>query len=202
MKKVGLTGGLGTGKSTVANMLAAKGAAVFHADEFGHRALTIPNLAYFQTVAEFGTGILDRNTGGPPDWEIDREKLGRIVFPDPAKLKRLESFVHPAVHQMWRDAVAINELSKPNGVIVFEVAILFEHGLESNFDHIIATTCSREQQIERGMKRDLTTRERIEARLNRQISFDSCRDRCHSIIDTSDWSTVPGQVDQIWQALS
>lgn len=200
--RIGLTGGIGTGKSTVAKMFAAKGARLLHADEFGHSALTYPHEAHFKTVALFGKGILDLGPGTGPVYKIDRKKLAAKVFESDQALTALNRIVHEAVFQMYNDSVALLELSDPKPVIIFEVALLFESIRQSIFDSVIAVTCERKEQIRRAMSRDGATREEIEARMARQYPFVAYKQFCQHVIDTNDWSTVPGQVDQIWEKLT
>jgi dephospho-CoA kinase len=200
--KVGLTGGLGTGKSTVAKMFEAKGARHFDADALGHSVLTYPHEAHFKTVAMFGRVILDMGPGTGPIYEIDRKKLATLVFNHDPALRALSRIVHPAVFQMFKDGAALIELSNPKTVVMLESAILLQSVADVEFKAIIGVTCDREEQIARGMRRDNKTREEIESRMNRQFPFEAIRHRCHYVIDTNDWSTVPGQVDQIWDALT
>lgn len=194
MLEIGLTGGIATGKSTVAKMLVEKGATLYKADDFGHQCLQIPSPTYFKIVAEFGTHILEPGSR----WGIDRKKLAEIVFNDESALSRLNAIIHPAVKQMHRDAVAFEEFRNPNCTVVYECAVLFDYQLENQFDVVIATHCRPEQQIERALGRKaLGDRSVIERCVQIQMPFEEYRDKCWSI-DTSDWNTVPAQVEAIW----
>jgi dephospho-CoA kinase len=200
--RIGIAGGLGSGKSTVGEMLKAKGARIFPADELGHNVLSYPHEAHFKTVALFGRVILDMGPGTGPIYAINRKKLAELVFNHDPALHALSRIVHPAVRQMFRDGAALIELGNPKTIVGLESAILFESGFENEFSAIIGVTCDREEQIARGMRRDNATREQIEKRIQRQFPFEAIRHRCTHVIDTNDWSTVPGQVDQIWSALT
>lgn len=175
MVKVGLTGNIGSGKTFVANRLRELGCFVLHADKLGHQALTTPSVAYFQTVAAFGTGILN------PDYTIDRRKLGNIVFADSAKLARLDEIVHPEVERICADLV---QQAQPK-IFVYEVAILFEANLADRFDVIVAADCPEEIRIARAMARDCASREQVMARMDRQQALEHNRERIDHIIDTS-----------------
>jgi len=177
--RVGLTGGLATGKSFVGRTLEGFGAHLIHADDLGHRALAPDGEAYHPVIAEFGREILDA------DGKIDRRHLASLVFGDPERLARLNAIVHPAVHRlqeaMTRDFLA----DDPQGLVVYEAAILIETGGYKNFDRIILVTCTEQQQIERAMARDGLSREEVRARLSRQLPLEEKRKFAHYVIDTS-----------------
>jgi dephospho-CoA kinase len=179
MLKVGLTGGLATGKSHVGSYLEQMGCHLLKADELGHKALLIGGGAYEEVVERFGTGILD--SAG----EIDRKALGAIVFEDPEKLSLLNSIIHPVViraEERWLEAISRRD---PEGIAVVEAAILIETGSYKRFDRIILTVCTREQQIERARRRDGLTRSEVEARLMRQMSLDEKKKYADYVVDTS-----------------
>lgn len=179
MLKVGLTGGLATGKSHVGSYLEQMGCHLLKADELGHKALLRGGGAYEAVVERFGSAILD--SAG----EIDRKALGAVVFEDPAKLALLNSIIHPVVigaEEEWIERVSKRD---PEGIAVVEAAILIETGSYKRFDRIILTVCTREQQIERAMKRDSMTREEVESRLMRQMSLEEKRKYADYVVDTS-----------------
>lgn len=179
MLKVGLTGGLATGKSHVGSYLEQMGCHLLKADELGHKALLRGGGAYEAVAGRFGAGILD-SVG-----EIDRKALGAVVFEDPEKLALLNAIIHPVViraEEDWFEAVSKQD---PEGIAVVEAAILIETGSYKRFDRIILTVCTREQQIERAMKRDRLTREQVESRLMRQMSLDEKRRYADYVVDTS-----------------
>ncbi|MGH9668454.1 MAG: dephospho-CoA kinase, partial [Bryobacteraceae bacterium] len=163
MLRVGLTGGLASGKSFVAKALAGLGCFVIHADELGHQVLRRGGEAYDAVIAEFGPSILD------PEGEIDRRKLAAIVFNDPAKLAALNRFVHPPVRARERQLAEEFTLHNPAGIVVIEAAILIETGAWKNYDRLIVAICEPDQQVERAIHRDAITREEAEARLRRQL---------------------------------
>ncbi|MBN1250363.1 MAG: dephospho-CoA kinase [Anaerolineae bacterium] len=147
--KIGLTGNIATGKSTVGKMLRALGAAVIDADKVAHRVMAPGGRAYAAVVDAFGPEIV---AGGG---EIDRQALGQIVFSDPDALRQLESLVHPAVIAEVDQWMASSEAP----VVVVEAIKLLESGMAETYGAIWVTTCSETTQLERlmasrGMSRD------------------------------------------------
>jgi dephospho-CoA kinase len=177
--RVGLTGGLASGKSLVGRFLAEFGCHLIQADQLGHQALLPGGEAYQPVVDEFGAAILDA------DGHIDRKRLGAQVFDDPGRLARLSEFVHPAVVAREEGILADIAQREPNAIVVVEAAILIETGSYRRFDRLIVVVCSRELQIERAMKRDNLTREQVLARLNRQLPLDEKLKLADYSIDTS-----------------
>jgi dephospho-CoA kinase len=179
MLRVGLTGGLASGKSFVAHALRDLGCYLIEADELGHQVLLPGAEAYDAVVNEFGGGILGENGF------IDRRKLAAIVFNDPERLKKLNSFVHPAVHARQERRIAEIAAGDPKAIVVVEAAILVETGSYRSFDQLIVAMCNRETQIERAMKRDSATREQVLARLERQLPLQEKLRYANYVIDTS-----------------
>ena len=198
--RVGLTGGLASGKSVVGQVLASLGCHVIKADELGHQVLAPGGEAYTATVAEFGPGIL--NTDGT----IKRKALAAIVFSDPQQLAKLNRIVHPAVFQKEAEFLDQAEKLDPYGVGVVEAAILIETGSYRKYDRLVLAVCSEEQQIDRAMQRDSCTRAEAEARLRRQMSLNEKRAYAHHIIDTSgtlDWTVEQTRsLHEHWRSLS
>lgn len=179
MLRVGLTGGLASGKSFVGEALAELGCHLLKADELGHRLLMPGTDVYRKVIAEFGPSILDA------EGRIQRRALASLVFADPEKLARLNAIVHPAViaeEERWMKRLATED---PHGIAVVEAAILIETGSYRRFDRIVLAVCTREQQIERAMKRDGLTREEALQRLERQMPLEQKRKFADYIIDTS-----------------
>jgi dephospho-CoA kinase len=179
MLKVGLTGGIGCGKSFVGEALASYGCLVVHADDLGHEVLGSGGAAYKPVVAEFGREILD---GGG---EIDRRALGALVFGYPERLERLNALVHPAVIRREEELVAEFAARHPDGIAVVEAAILVETGSYKRFDKLILVTCSEEQQVERAMRREGASVGDVRARIGRQLPLAEKRKFADFVIDTS-----------------
>ncbi|HPT26916.1 MAG TPA: dephospho-CoA kinase [Bryobacteraceae bacterium] len=179
MLRVGLTGGLATGKSHVGAYLVEMGCHLLKADELGHQAMEPGGGAFDEVVRRFGRPILTASG------EIDRRALGTLAFSSPEKLASLNSIIHPLViraEQEWYEHLGQTD---PDAIGVVEAAILIETGSYKRFDKIILTVCRREQQIARAMRRDRLSRQEIEARMSRQMSLDEKRKFADYVVDTS-----------------
>jgi dephospho-CoA kinase len=179
MLRVGLTGGLASGKSFVGRSLADLGCYLIRADELGHRVLEPAGEAYEAVVREFGTGILN------PDRTIDRRRLAALVFHDPARLEELNAVVHPPVRARTARLLEQYEADHPNGIAVVEAAILIETGSYRDYARLLLAVCGKEQQIERAMARDGLTREEVLDRLSRQMPLEEKIQYADYVIDTS-----------------
>ena len=179
MLRVGLTGGLASGKTFVGHALRDLGCYLIEADELGHQVLLPGAEAYAAVIHEFGDDILD------DDRFIDRHKLGERVFGKPELLTKLSSLVHPPVAQRQQRAIAEIAKASPGAIVVVEAAILVETGSYRRFDRLIVAGCSQELQIERAMKRDSATREQVMARLERQLPLQEKLRLADYVIDTS-----------------
>jgi len=149
MLRVGLTGGIATGKSTVVGMLRELGCRVLEADKIAHRMIEPGAAAYDGVVREFGRGIL------LPDGRVDRPRLGAIVFADSEKLARLNSLVHPPVLAAQEQELAAIEKAEPHAIAVVEAALLIEAGFHRKLEYVVVTWCTSEQQIERLTRQDV-----------------------------------------------
>ncbi len=173
--RVGLTGGLASGKSVVGRELERLGCHLIQADHLGHRVLMPDGEAYGPVVEAFGTEILG------PDHHIDRKKLGSIVFNDRSKLDALNAIVHPAVRRLG-DRL-ISQLG--DGILIYEAAILVETGAYRNFDKLIVAACPEPLQISRAMMRDGLDREAVAARLKQQLPLSEKVHHADFVVDTS-----------------
>jgi len=179
MLRVGLTGGLASGKSFVGRILAELGCHVVRNDELGHAVMQPGGEAYDAICREFGPEILK------PDGTIDRRKLAAIVFHDPQRLEALNALVHPPVRARTRAELEAFEKERPNGIAVVEAAILVETGSFRDYAKLIVAVCRPEQQIERAMARDGMTREEVVDRLSRQMPLTEKIRFADFVIDTS-----------------
>ncbi len=179
MLKVGLTGGIASGKSFVGDALAGRGCLVIQADEIGHQVLAPDGEAYPSVVSEFGSEVV------APDGTIDRKRLAALVFHDPERLARLNAIVHPPV--LRREAELANEFfaREPHGIAVVEAAILIETGAYRRYDKLILVFCAQEQQIERALRREGAVEADIRARIERQMPLEEKRKYADYVIDTS-----------------
>jgi dephospho-CoA kinase len=167
MLKVGLTGGLASGKSFVGKALAELGCHVIEADLLGHEVIQPGGGPHDAVLARFGT--------------VNRKELAQIVFSDSSRLAELNAIVHPAVFAREEEIIA----GLPGGIAVIEAAILIEIGTYRKFDCLIVAVCTREQQIERAMHREGAVLEDVLARLDRQMLLEEKRKFADYVIDTS-----------------
>lgn len=190
---IGLTGNIGTGKTTVLRMLAARGAYTIDADAIAHRVMEPGGSAYEAVVAAFGPEILN------PDGTINRQRLGQIVFADPDRLARLEQIVHPAV------IAAVNALIEQTTapVVVVEAIKLLEAGMAAAMcDQVWVVTSPVEQQIERLMVERGMTREAAAARMAAQSPQSFKIGQADVVLDNSGtFADLERQVEAAWQRL-
>jgi dephospho-CoA kinase len=179
MLRVGLTGGLASGKSFVGRALSELGCLLIEADQLGHEVMAKDAEAYRPIVAEFGTEILDSNA------EIDRRKLGALVFQNPNLLTKLSAIVHPYVRARGKRLEEAFAEREPYGICVTEAAILVETGSFRDYDRLIVASCTEEQQVERAILRDHLKREEVLNRLHRQMPLEEKVKYADYVIDTS-----------------
>jgi len=179
MLRIGLTGGLASGKTFVGRALSEMGCFLIEADELGHQVMARGAEAYQPILDEFGADILNQQG------EIDRRKLGSIVFETPELLKKLNAIVHPAVRVRSTQLAEAFARREPRGIIVYEAAILIETGSFRDYDRLIVASCTEEQQVERAILRDHLTREEVESRLRRQMPLEEKVKYADYVIDTS-----------------
>ena len=193
MLVIGLTGGIGTGKSTVAGILAEGGALLLHADVVGHEAY-LPHLNVWQEVVDaFGRGILNEKD------EVVRARLGEIVFKDPAALKRLNAIVHPWIYQRMEQLIA-GLREKNTAVAVLEAALLFEAGWTPLVDQIWITHAPEASVLERLQKRNGLTPEQITERIRAQMPATERLKGADVVVDTEgSLADVRAQVSQLWK---
>ena len=179
MLRVGLTGGLASGKSFVGHALADLGCHLIESDDLGHQVLLPGGEAYDAVVNEFGDQVLDE------DRYIDRHKLGALVWDNPERLARLNSIVHPPVIARQQQMIAQIAEQDPAAIVVVAAAILVETGSYRRFDRLIVVVCTAEQQMERAMRRGTYSKEEVLARLSRQLPLEEKLRVADYVIDTS-----------------
>jgi dephospho-CoA kinase len=153
MLKVGLTGGIATGKSYVLDQLRSRGIPCLDADELAHGVTTAGTEATSAIAARFGTDVL------AADGSVDRARLGPLVFADPAARRDLEALVHPAVYRAIAAGLRAFERLGGAPFAVVDVPLLYESGHEADFDRVIATTCPPAVQLDRLRGRGLSEEE-------------------------------------------
>jgi dephospho-CoA kinase len=192
MLRVGLTGGIGTGKTTVGMMFVELGCHLIDADRVTHQLFQPGEAVYNAVVESFGEHIL------AADRTIDRKILGDIVFNDPEARTKLNGLVHPAVIQHQRDWLKEMEVKDPGGVSIVDAALMIEVGTYKYYDKLIVVTCSGEVQKSRLRARSGLTEEQIEARINSQMPLEEKTKYADFVIDNSrELSQTRSQVEQI-----
>ena len=192
MLVIGLTGSIGTGKSEAARQLEALGASIISADQVGHEAYTPNTEAWEHVVSAFGDEILR------DDGEIDRRKLGTIVFSDPGQLERLNQIMHPRMAQMVADKV---EVLRGQGVevVVVEAALLFEAGWDSLVEEVWTTDSPEQAVIERLKVRNGMSEEEARKRMSSQMGRTERLDRSDYVIENSgDMVALGVAIKELW----
>ena len=190
--KVGLTGGIGAGKSTVADLFSQKGAVVIRSDELARQVIEPQTPGFQHVIDRFGKDIV--NSEG----YIDRAKLAQIVFQDDAALKDLENIVHPLVRSKTNELV--NQHTAET-IIVNEIPLLLEKKMESLFDFLVIVISSEKNRLERLAQRGLTT-EQATARMAKQVSDDERRAAADFlIVNDGNLDQLEADVEKIWQTL-
>ncbi len=196
MLRIGLTGGLASGKSFVGRALAELGCLLVKADELGHLVLEPDGEAFDAVIKEFGRGILGENGS------IDRRRLAAEVFDRPDRLAVLNAIVHPPVIRLEERIIGEFASREPDGIAVVEAAILIETGSYKRFDKLVVAACTPEQQVERASERDGLTREEALARIARQMPLAEKLKYADYVVDTSgSKEDTLRQVKEIWNRL-
>ncbi len=195
MLRVGLTGGIASGKTTVAAMFRARGARILEADRIAHRVMGPGQPAYDEIVRAFGKEILSA------DGTIDRKRLGAIVFADAARREQLNRIVHPRVIEEQERELARIAAEEPGAVAMVEAALLVEAGYHKRLDKLVVTWCRPEQQLERLLAKGLS-REDAARRIAAQLPPEEKRRLADFVIDCSgSLAETEKQVERVWQAL-
>lgn len=176
---VGLTGGIGTGKSTVSRMFRDLGCLIIDADLLAREVVEPGEPAYEQIVAEFGREILEA------DGQIDRKKLGALVFGNEVKRKRLEGFTHPEIRK--RQAAILAELVAEgfDGVVIFDAALLVETGGARNMDRLVVVVTDEATQRKRLKLRDDIAEEEVAQKVRSQMPLAEKARQAHYVVDNS-----------------
>jgi dephospho-CoA kinase len=193
---VGLTGGVATGKSTVAKMFKQCGAAVIDADLLARQVVEPDKPAWREIVTLFGKTVLN------PDRSLDRQALGSIVFRNRTKRRQLERIIHPRVAHEQQRLVRLVAKRKPHVVVIYEVPLLFEAGVDKRVDEIIVVTADRETQIVRLTKRNSLSRAEALRRIRSQMPLaKKIQQADHVLNGTLPRSSLRKQVGQLFKSL-
>jgi dephospho-CoA kinase len=191
-KIIGLTGGIGSGKSTIANYIASKGIPVYIADEEAKKLMELPEvITSVQSI--FSENVLDKFG------KLDRKKIADLVFNSPTQLSQLNNIVHPLVKNHFMEWLKIHSNAP---YVIKEVAILFETGGNTACDKVIVVTAPEEIRIERAMKRDNVSKETIVSRMNNQLPESEKITKSDFIIHNIDLNKTFIQLDEILKILS
>ncbi len=196
MKKIGLTGGIASGKSTISRVLGEMGARIIDADLLAREALMPGTEAYWATVKLFGRRILSS------DGQIDRKALGDIVFRNPGKRAGLEGVVHPEIFR--REAEIVGEImrSEPDALVIFDAALLIESGAWRRMDGLIVVWCRKETQVERLVRNCRLKPEEAVLRVEAQMPLDEKKKYASWVIDNDgDASLAIRQAREIYNEL-
>ena len=198
MLRVGLTGGVACGKSTVGRMLVAHGAHFLQADTLAHQLYTPGTDVHREIVDHFGSQILRA------DGVIDRAKLANAVFPD--RIRELNAIVHPAVIEAQTKWMHETERGDPQGIAVIEAALIIEAGAAKDFDKIIVVTCDFEAKVQHYATRTGIALEAARAEVARRSAAqlsdeEKCRYASYVVDNSGSLQDTRRQVDKIWDDL-
>ena len=195
MKVIGLTGGIGSGKSTVSRFLGEMGAVVLDADKVGHQAYQPGTETWKELVAAFGEDIVD------PDSTIDRRMLGAIVFADPEALAHLNRIMHPRMFDMMKARIE-EYRGQGTEVVVLEAAILLEANWTPLVDEVWVTVASESTVVQRTRERTGLPEEQIKARIRSQLSNEERSQQAKVVItNDGDLEELRVKVEELWQEL-
>lgn len=190
---VGLTGGIASGKSTVANMFKEMGIEVIDADVEAREAVEIGEEAYEQIVTYFGKGILNA------DHTINRSKLGEIIFNDSVKRQKLNEIVHPDVRRRMNEKKEAAIL-RGDQVVVLDIPLLFESGLKHMVNVVLLVYVEKDVQLQRLMDRNLLTKEEALARIQSQMPIEDKRKLADKVINNN--GTIENTKKQLIELLA
>lgn len=191
--RVGLTGGIGAGKSEVSQRLASYGAVVIDADQVARQVVAPGTPGLAQVVAAFGEGVL------APDGSLDRERLGELVFADASLRGKLNAIVHPLVGARMRE---LEEAAGEGAIVVHDIPLLAENHLEDGFDEVVVVDVAPRMQAERLAKERGMTTEQADARMRAQASREERLAIATIVVDNSgSLAELDREVGDLWTEL-
>jgi dephospho-CoA kinase len=192
---VGLTGGIGSGKSTVARLLEKRGAVVFDADLLAREAVAPGTPGHAAVIERFGADVL------APGGELDREALASIVFADPSARRDLEQIVHPEVRRLF--AEGSESYRDTDQVVVFSAPLLVESGMHTAFEILVVVSATVATQIERLMRQRGMSEASIRARIDAQAPLEDKAAVADFIVDNEgSLDELESQVERLWNDLA
>ncbi len=193
MLRVGLTGGIGAGKSEVSRRLAGYGAVLIDADAIAREVVAPGTPGLAEVVATFGPGLL-REDGG-----LDRDRLGAIVFADPDKLAQLNAIIHPLVGRRMSE---LEKAADPDAIVVHDVPLIAENGLAAAYDVVVVVDTPPALQLDRLVRLRRLSREQAEARMAAQATREQRLAIADFVIDNSgSLAELDRQVGDLWAEL-
>lgn len=196
MLNAGLTGGIATGKSTVARMLVERGALLIDLDLLAHAVEAPGGEVWTRIVHQFGKGILFA------DGTIDRRKLGAVVFANPEKLKLLNGIVHPAVFALWKRRLVEIREKTPRAIVLSAIPLLIEAGMTGMVDLVVLVYSPREKQVERLMQRNGFSREEAMMRISSQMPIEEKLSHADMVIPNEGTvEETERTIDSVWEEL-
>ena len=191
MLVVALTGGIGSGKSTVGQIFAQLGATVVDSDQLARDVIERGSIGFNEVVAKFGDEILKNG-------DIDRQILASLIFKDPAKRSELEQITHPLIRKAFEKVVSS---ALPDSIVINQIPLLVESNHDYRFDHIITVSASESIRSERLIKRGLTN-EQIKQRMQAQATDQMREDIADSVVvNEKSEQEITDQVEKIWEQL-
>jgi len=192
---VGLTGGIGSGKSTVARMLEERGAVVFDADLLAREAVEPGTQGHTAVIERFGADVL------APGGVLDREALASIVFADPSARRDLEQIVHPEVRRLF--AEGSEAYRDTDRIVVFSAPLLVESGMHTAFEILVVVSATVATQIERLMRQRGMSEQAIRARIDAQAPLEDKAAVADFLVDNEGTlAELESQVERLWHDLS
>jgi dephospho-CoA kinase len=193
---VGLTGGIGAGKSEVSRRLVGLGATLIDADALAHEVVAVGTPGLALVAAEFGPEVL------APDGSLDREKVASIVFADPAARDRLNAIVHPLVGERVAELSEQARTRDPDGIVVHDVALIVEAGVAERYDVVVVVDAPVEVQLDRLTRLRGMTEDAARARIDAQASREQRRAIADFVIANDDGlEGLDAQVNDVWASL-
>jgi dephospho-CoA kinase len=191
--RVGLTGGIGAGKSEVSRRLAAQGAVVIDADAIAREVVEPGTPGLAAVIAEFGVDLLRS------DGSLDRDRLGEVVFADPARLERLNRIVHPLVAERMAE---LENAAGQDSIVVHDVPLLAENNLSRGYDLVVVVDAPEQFQLERLLRQRRMTEEQARARMAAQASREKRLAVADLVVDnSSSLAELNRQVGDLWTEL-
>ncbi|NCO24182.1 MAG: dephospho-CoA kinase [Candidatus Infernicultor aquiphilus] len=195
---IGLTGGIVSGKSTVARMFKDLGAKIVDADKLGHQVILPPGAAWKRIIKIFGKDILQK------DQTINREKLGKIVFANQNLLKKLNKITHPEIIKLIKKEISLakNNSKEEKKILIIDAALIYETKIDRLMDKIIVVYLDEEKQLKRLKKRNNLAEKEALQKIKSQIPLKEKIERADYVIDNDDTlDKTRKQVEKIWEEL-